>query len=304
MNKSIRNAVLTLAVSAIASVGVAEAGSNTKFKRKIRAKIADIQENINALDDRVATLESSINSEPSQDFSGFTVPFAADGAQKNVVLQSELRADGGQNYFVRSRYANSTELVSVNGALTVRPFIANYAFVSTDSSGNITFVSNYIEAPDTEDYINFDTESSTYDPVSLTKTVTNDTIREEWKCASNAGGANVQCIFTGLLSASGNHSYTGDWSYVRNIIEGPFTLGSGLTFTQDLRIENYTSVRYSNSSVRLRAKGIGEIYRLNRDSSGNTSERNAIYYYANGETGGSLTGTPFEPGQPLDGLFF
>jgi hypothetical protein len=78
---------------------------------------------------------------------GYSMSFSADGAPKNVVVATEVTPFGETYYQIRSRYATSTEQISINGVLTQRPYIANYAFVTTDSnSGAVLSVSNYIEA--------------------------------------------------------------------------------------------------------------------------------------------------------------
>ena len=56
--------------------------------------------------------------------------------------------------------------------------------------------------------------------------------------------------------------------------------------------------------MRIRASGIGEIFRSLKDENGDYIERSIIYYRVDGDTGGSLAGTPFDEGQPLDGVFF
>jgi hypothetical protein len=69
-----------------------------------------------------------------------------------------------------------------------------------------------------------------------------------------------------------------------------------MTFN-DLRLESYTG---PNSTFRIRAKGVGMVF---SESSDGTDDL-IIYYRADGVTGGSLAGTPFDTGQLLDGLFF
>ena len=256
--------------------------------------------NVNGLEARVTALESFTQS--STDFDGFTVPFAADGAQKNVVVLLTVHPDNSRTYSVRSRYQNSTEQISVNGTPTVRPFIANYAFVNTNSGGTITSITNSVEAPDTLAYTNSLIENSTYDPSSLVKTVTSDTTREQYHCSGAASVA--QCIVTRVQSNGGAYVLTTDFSSIQSVLQGPLTVGPGMTFTQELRHESYISTGYSSQTTRIRAKGIGEIYRAFRDGNNNRIERRVIYYHSNGTTGGSLTGTPFDAGQPLAGLFF
>ena len=226
------------------------------------------------------------------DFSGYGTPFAADGAAKNVVLLAQNLGGGATRYYVRSAYANSTETISVNGGAQVVPFIFNYAVANTDSGGNLTSITNYIEAPDTAAYQNFFVEQSTYDPVSIVKTVTADTLRESWLCGGS--GSNVRsCVSSVTLSASGDFANSYSFTSARALADGPFTV-NGMTF-DDVRMREIVN----RGIFRVEAKGIGEVLRV---VSGNV--RRLVYYRVNGSTGGSLAGTPFEAGQPLDGVFF
>lgn len=126
-----------------------------------------------------------------------------------------------------------------------------------------------------------------------------DNLRESFTCGdtgSNIVGQQV-CVGFNTFNATGDFSYLYDFSR-QQALGGPFTF-NGMTFP-DVRMESYTG---TSSQFRMRAKGIGEIYRRSRGTSVST---NVIFYYrVNGATGGSLVGTPFEPGVgPLDGLFF
>lgn len=228
----------------------------------------------------------------SPNFGGYGLPFSTDGELKNVIVASLETEFGETLYYIRSRYATSTEEISIDGVLTQRPFIANYGFVNTDDQGNIQFVSNYIEAPDTEDYINFNIESSTYDPVTLQKNVDpdGDTLRESWPCS---GREVLICLITQTENATGQITDNYTWSYARAVGTGPLTVND-MTFP-DIRVE----VRFENPAQRVRARGIGEVLRMTQNG-----DRKAIYYRVDGQTGGSLAGTPFDAGQPLDGLFF
>ncbi|MCP4766026.1 MAG: hypothetical protein GY875_07110 [Gammaproteobacteria bacterium] len=217
--------------------------------------------------------------------------FSADGAAKNVVVSSEVQESGDTLYWVRSRYATSTEQISINGVMTQRPFIANYAFAHVDNLGDLVFVANYIEAPDTADYVVYNVEETEFDPVTLDKTIIDDTLMEDWNVCNY--GQTTICIPEVSLSQTGEHVRWYNWSSIRGVA-GPLTV-NGMTFG-DVRLESNVG---SSTSTRARAQGIGEVMRVT-----DNGERGAIFYSANGVTGGSLAGTPFAPGQPLDGRFF
>ena len=256
-------------------------------KVQIIAQFGQIAQSLFDLDARISNLE---NSNPN--LGGYGVSFSVDGAPKNVVVSSQDFGNGNTGYYVRSRYATSTEQISINGVLTQRPFIANYAFAQTDSLGNLLAVSNYIEAPDTASYIVYNVEASDYDPVSIAKTVTDDTLWEDWNLCNY--GQTTLCVVDVSLSASGDHVRSYNWSSIRGL-SGPVNI-NGATF-DDVRLEQYITSNFA----RVRAKGIGEVMRVANDGSW---ERKAIYYQANGVSQGTLAGTPFAAGQPLFGLFF
>jgi hypothetical protein len=251
-------------------------------------KIENLADKVKILNNRVTNLENTVVTEPY--FGGYGVSFAADGATKNVVLLSEVHDDGRTSYWVRSRYETSTEEISIDSVLVQRPYIANYAYAETNDLGELTYISNYIEAPDTLNYVNYNVEESEYDPVSINKTVTADTLRENWVCGGNVVSI---CTVTVTLNNGGAFQSAYGWSSGR-ALAGPITV-NGMVFN-DVRLEAGIAGR---SDTRIRAKGIGEISRTS-----NNSVRQIIYYYANGASGGSLAGTPFESGQPLYGLFF
>lgn len=248
---------------------------------------SEVNENFNSIDQRVSSFEP--------DFSGFSTPFAADGATKNVVVLQRDSDDGSKDYFVRSAYENSSDLVSIDGVPTVRPFIFEYGYVGTDSGGAVTYVNGWIEAPDTTAYNRYDAEVSEYDIGTLAKTVTDDSFYKTNTCSGN-----VVHICYAETKLHADDSLIGFYDFSSNrALSGPITI-NGLTFNE-IRLRAYTGTR---QQFRINAKGIGEIYRRNRSSNGTITDRSLIYYYSDGNTGGSLAGTPFDTGQPLDGLFF
>ena len=286
MNYRIRTFVLT---AALAMTQIAAAGDVTDSYATGDTLTATMLGNLKAA---INDNDSRLNAMTMTDFSGYGTPFSADGAAKNVVLLAQDLGGGATRYYVRSAYANSTETISVNGGAQVVPFIFNFVVAQTDSGGTLTSLTNYIEAPDTAAYEEFFVEQSTYDPVAITKTVTADTLRESWLCGGSGSNVNA-CVSTVTLSASGDFANSYSWTSARALADGPFTV-NGMTF-DDVRMREIVN----RGIFRVEAKGIGEVLRV---VSGNV--RRLVYYRVNGNTGGSLAGTPFEAGQSLDGVFF
>lgn len=255
------------------------------------ARADEVNENFSDLESRINNLDSRFNG-----FGGYGVQFSDDGDPKNVVVLATEFDNGDIAYSVRSRYATSTEQISINGVSTQRPFIANYVFVYVSAIDGITDVSNYIEAPDTENYVRYNVEETSYDPDTLAKTVTDDTKFEDWSACGGSGFISL-CLIEVTLSATGEFHRNYQWSQVR-ALTGPITI-NGMTFN-DVRLEHNLVSGY----LRARARGIGTV--LQTPSTGNSDDttRRVIFYRANGVTGGSLAGTPFDSGQPLEGLFF
>ncbi len=298
-----------LGLIALISSSFATAGSVSipnNFSAGEAATAASVNQNFTAVksavddnDRRISTLETS-PTVAAQDFTGYAMPFAAIGSAKNVVvLKTNTNLANGQfAYYVRSRYANDTETVSVNGVPTIRPYIANYAFVALDANENILQINNSIEAPLTADYLDLVLENSFYDLVSLTKTVNDDLSRQSFDCAG--AGSNIQsCTVTTTSNADG--SIIGARADTRVYTLGGSKTFNGLTFNE-VRFEHRIRASVGtdlSGEIRIRAKGMGEVKRV----FGGVI-REVVYYRVNGQTGGSLAGTPFAPGALLDGLFF
>lgn len=226
----------------------------------------------------------------SPDFSGYSQPFSALGEPKNVIVQVRANGNLTKSYTIRSRYQNNTEQVIINGVPTVPPLIARYDFVRVDTDGKVTYIETYAETPATEDYLNYSAEYAVLDPVTLDKTIVDDTWSESWNC--NGGGAISTCSWIG--SVSGTPVQNNIWVSVYSLL-GAGTI-NGIAFSE---LRGETNTYTSDTRYRVRAKGIGEV--LRQDSG---RPRVAIYYRVNGATGGSLEGTPFAPGAPLAGVLF
>jgi hypothetical protein len=227
-------------------------------------------------------------------FSGYSPGFSADGDTKNAVVLSQDLGGGNTRYQVISYYENSTETIQIDGFQVVRPYMVNSVDVNTDSTGTLVSLCNYIEAPDTIDFINYNLEESYYDLSGLpeiTKIVFSDNLRESWVCG---GGAAQICEGTDTLNSTGAIQFSYFGSRIQALRDS-ITV-NGMTFN-DVKLR--TRVGSNNHRTRVYAKGIGKIKEV-RDF----GTRQIIYYYANGATEGSLSGTPFDSGQPLEGVFF
>ena len=268
------------------------------FESGTPALASEVNENFSDLDTRVTSVE---NQSPGPDFSGFGLPFSADGAPKNVIVLNYYDQDLGETiYALRIRYANSTDTVSVNGTPTIRPFIASYPTVVTDNTGQIISVRSYIDTPDAENYQNYYIEVADYDPDGTNKQIYDDTSVGTESCV---GGASRICMGS---TTSSSPAIDGNWwhnAYNRAVTNNYILESNGWNFDQ-VTLEVRTTG--GDERLRIRAKGIGLIFQRygNYNYGSSDPSASAIYYRVNGETRGSLAGTPFDVGQPLHGLFF
>ena len=249
----------------------------------------DIKAAINDNDTRLSIVETVAGI--SSNYSGYGTPFSADGAPKNVVLLRQVSGDGSGIYFLRSRYANSVEQVSIQGVMTTRPFIANYVAVTFDTNGALTSASNYLEAPLTSNYVNYVVEQSIYDVSTAAKTITDDTRHDVW----TSSGSDAVRTMNIAVSINGVPSQTEHYADVRTLL-GPGTVDS-MSFDDLLGFHRQST---SSLTYRIRAKGIGDVMWMRHGS----PLTKIIYYRVDGATGGSLAGTPFDTGQVFDGVFF
>ena len=276
---------------AIVLPGLASAAVPHVFSAGSPVVASEVNTNYSDLDTRVDTLQGSTTVFP--DFSGYDMPFSTDGAPKNVVVLANTSGPGSLLYSVVSYYANSTEQVSIDGTMTIRPFIVKYIDVETDLGNNIVNIEGGTDTPDTSSYLNYNVEDWFYDTTGTTKTITSDITRELVLC--NATGSANLCVVQEVLSINGSHAGFFGFGQIRTTT-GPYTI-NGMTFN-DVIIDS--SRDDEGGSNAINAKGIGYV-RFEDEFSG---IYNLIYYRVDGVTGGSLIGTPFATGQPLDGLFF
>ena len=223
---------------------------------------------------------------------GYTMPYSPDGLPINVVVLQTLNADGSGSYSVRTRYANSTREVSVDGVMTTPPLIVSYGYASYASDGSVLEVSDYIEAAIPGPEIDYSIEESSYSLPALVKTVDSDEAVEVASC-DNIPGAIYNCD---VIRTTG-----GEFEKIESVVRVISLLGpggiNGLHFN-NLRKDRVTigTTHYDE----IMARGVGLVLRLEE---GKPATR-AIYYRIGQQTDGSLEETPFAPGGILDGLFF
>ena len=258
-------------------------------KSKLSSDVQDILDTVDSNETRITALESGI---PVPQFSGYGTPLTPLGNPVNAVVLRRDNGDGSIDYYVRAYYENDSEEISVQGAMITPPLIFLYGYVSVDSDGEITRINQYIEAPQTTDFVDFTAEDRELDPDNPTNTLVlnSDDIRELWTCTG--GGAVSNCEFERFVD--GVSDSTSSFVAVYSAL-GPGTV-NGMEF-DSLRGENRT---YSAGHIyRVRARGVGMVLQLDSGR-----PRTAIYYQVDGVTDGSLAGTPFGSGKPLDGLWF
>lgn len=269
---------------------------------------SEMNDNFNDLDGRVTSNEARISiiesaTPSSVDFSNYFPAFSALGSPRNAQVLAQPTSSGGTLYRVRGGYENSSDQININGVPTLRDNIWYQVFVNVDSIGDITSINRYRESPDDlNDYLNANSytvkvDNTNYNPVTLAPTIDPNDYTETFTCGDDGVPAILVCHAIDRLNSDNSFFDQYDWARIQSVVTGPYTIPNGMTFT-DVRFESYTS----SNRMRIRAKGIGMIY---ENSDGDFALEQIIYYRVNGQTGGSLVGTPFEPGVgALDGLFF
>ena len=294
------NAVTTTRISA-GAVTAGRLGVNAVTSSRIKdgeVRTQDIRDQAvteakldSVLQAKIVALESAVT---DNDFSGYYLPFSVAGNPKNVIVLRRVNFDDTVSYYLRVRHTNG-QSISVNGTPTFRTNIASYGFASASGIGSTdaTFASEYIESPETTAYLDYLIESSTFDLNNGNARIV-DQDSERW-IDNSVVGTNGLRVGTVNVEVNGvldrvTHFNT---QYIGKV--PTFTIGD-LVFN-DVAAQQ----RLGGGYTRYRAQGIGEIM---REQNGQPT-RFVIYYRVNGQTGGSLNGTPFEPSVGnLDGLFF
>lgn len=319
MNKKILHTAVIVAITTFAVTTTSYAEIPNTFTAGTPATAADVNANFSAVDSRVSTLESTASSQVTNignvdtrvaalettattqasdnDFNGYYLPFAAAGEAKNVIVLRRTNSDGTVTYQARVRHS-SGQTISVNGTPTARTHIASYVWAPASSIGSTvaTDASDYIESPETTNYVDFLVEDSHIDLNNGNlKTVNTNGDVERWIDQSSSGTNGLRSV--GPIRVEINDVFNRYTHYSSQYIgKLPTSTIEGITYN-DVAVQQ----RLGGGHSRLRAKGIGTIFQIQNGQ----PTRAAVYYRVNGQTGGSLSGTPFEPGVGnLDGLFF
>lgn len=247
---------------------------------------------VSDIDTRVTTIESNIR--PSSDYQGFTMPFSASGQARNFIVlrQDTDDSSGGATYYLRMRYENSdAESISVNGVEQVFPYLAVYGSVEVyGDTDSIPYIIKSIDGMDDPSYQSWSGSTTSYDPTTfvpthVTSSQTVDTYYDEGSTRSIARQRTTYDGFPQNTSELNLRRYTLSSGYQANGIDFGDT---------PIRIEYR-----SEGGSRIRVQGIGAV-----ELFGPVPAKKVIYYNVNGQTGGDLSGTPFESGSTIRDLFF
>ncbi len=259
------------------------------------ASAMQVNENFNAL-------KTAFESQEPIAFTGsYYPPFSSSGAlsDRNVtVLRHYDEFYSVNHYYLWITFFNSEGfIIYSNGTPTLHNYIMMIASVDVESNGTLTYISTYIEGSTEEYGSNNIVEEAIYeyDDTTLVKKVQDDTLKVEYKCF-NPGMQSVlqHCYWIYTRSADDSFVSISDNTRINSLLDEPITI-NGITFT-DVRVES----RLQQDRFFLLGKNVGRI--VYKNSSGRTYK--IIYYRINGTTEGGLSGTPFESGGALEGLFF
>jgi hypothetical protein len=294
-----------LVLSVISSISVAEGVPHT-FATGEPAVAAEMNENFQSvvdlantsvegvvdLGDRVTVLESNVS--PLSRYQGFSTPFSAAGEPRNVVVYKSEDSSGVATYSMRMRYANSDgAAIAINGIERVFNYLAVYGSISQDVGGTIS-VGKYIEGMDDPVYTQYSGLGLTYDPASLIPSVysSSDIVDRVYD-----NGAVRMLVRNKADYLGGVEVVKGSvFLYEHRILSSGYEV-NGISFgNTPILIE-----KRDPGSSRIKVQGIGVVEVIPTTFG---PSREVIYYHVDGQTGGSLVGTPLEEGTNLHTLFF
>jgi hypothetical protein len=261
------------------------------------SSLNDIKSNVNDNHTRLSTVEAAVQNIPSnnKDYTGYKTPFSEIGSPKNVVIMVDDSDSDYTSYNVRTFYINSSEQFSVNGTLNTPTLVSQNVDVAVDKSdSSLIYIGVNTDMPTSEAFIDYTTESATFDTSSLAKTVVDDTYSTQISCSGV--GITKYCNIDDQENNITLH--TSRYLSVQRLL-GSGSI-KGIDF-DDLKASDKYYTSFRSRYFEIYAKGIGKVFKINK-SGGSVYE--VIYYRVDGVEGGSLVGTPFDVGSVLTGFFF
>ncbi len=255
---------------------------------------------IDDLDSRVISLENSgsSNNNTAADYEGFSMPFSESGQPRNIVVLRRESTDGSGSttYNLRLRYENSDgQTLTINGADRTFAYLAVYGSVTVGSNGDIIYISKFVDGTDDTSYTTYAGGQINYDPSTLTPIVDQSPRTYEVTDIFYGEGA-IRNVANYTTSYTGTSAHNSNSIILRTYVLGIGYEANGINFGQTpFRVEHR-----SRGAGRIRVKGIGTVEQF---TSGSSGPNRVIYYNVDSQTGGSLSGTPFEVGSPIYNLF-
>ncbi len=253
------------------------------------------------LDQRVTAVESNVR--PTSDYEGFSTPFSTTGQPRNIVILRRDNGSGSVYYNVRSRYQNDTgETISINGTDQTFEYLAVYGNVNVDGSNTLTSQPNrYIEAMDDVNYRNYSTATKFYDTATLAEASVSDISSDIVDIHSNEGNVNHIRRYTTAYDIGAATTTNTSQLRQRTYTIGTGYQANGIDFGQTpFRVEHRTVNSITSSRIRIQGIGVVELFAASAPG----TPTQVVYYNVDGQTGGSLAGTPFTVGSALHTLFF
>ena len=230
-------------------------------------------------------------------YANFGMPFSSVNEPRNVVVLKQEFPDGGYTYRLRMRYANANgDSIRINGVDTVFQFHAVYGTLVYDAFDNLMSASKSIDGMDDETYAEYYGSSVSYLIDALTQPPT-----LSLKSTKTVESFSPQGPVRTLTRRRTTYN-NGFVSQKDELLGRFYTLSSGFE-VNGINFGDDIPIRYEHrveGGSRLRAQGIGvvEFFYPNAPSG------KAIYYNVDGQSGGTLAGTPLEEGTDAYNLFF
>jgi hypothetical protein len=263
------------------------------------AVASEVNENFSDLDTRLSKLEplSSIQ------WSDYKFQYSSVGYAKNVGIAKFTYSDY-YAYVVKLVYQNDTsseaaEKITANGVATAFPYMYKTINVTTDLSGNVTSINGSVWGTNSDPGLKIGrtqyVENFTYDTDGTNKQVTQTNLKDEVKC--NFTGLIRHCIRKRTNQSNDKVSYGMFSDAIIDEYEPYTDPVSGVVINKVISV--FRSGSGMTPELNFRAPGIAFI-----GGPFDADQYEIQFYHLNGSSQGTLIGTPFASGQPLNGKFF